>query len=445
MEAPVLAPAEEMLRTPPMDVSTVESSSWVSDAIHFAWDEVPFYRTLWEGAGWSSPPRLSDCPTWSVEDLKADQGRHPPYGTLYADFGIADVRWLVTSSGTTGVPRITAQCASDLPLLRQTYKRFFEFAGLRSDDVVANTFTYGPLAGAWSSTRACEEIGATLLPASNGRTTPPERLVTLIERIGLTTIIGMPSYLTHIAKIAEGMGVALQESSVRLLIIAGEGATSAARRELSERWGAETRNFYASSDVDWVAIECEASAATGGELGSHIFQDQCHVEILDSTGRSLPAGESGEVVITSWTRQSSPRIRYRTGDRSRIDDAPCECGRLSPRVMPIAGRTDQAVRFHGVTVRPEEVEKVLSGRFGRDVQFRLRHQGAMERADAKEALVIEVECTADELTAWSGERIAEHLQKSLGIKPMVALLETGALISAEDALQGKKTQQVVIG
>lgn len=435
-----LSKGNELLRSqiPSQDPN---GGDWITKAIGFAWDNVPFYRRLWERDGFTSPPALSACALWSVADIRADQEANPPYGTLYADFGIADVRWVVTSSGTTGVPRVTPHCASDLPNLRKIYKRFFEFAGVRSDDVAVNTFTYGPLAGCWSSTRACEEIGATVLPASNGRTTPPERLLTLVDRLGVTVVVGMPSYLAYVGRMAQETGVDLPSLSPHLLILAGEGATADTRRELTRLWGAETRSFYASSDVDWVAMECDDSARSAGELGAHVDPSQCHVEIVDPNGTPLPFGEPGELVVTTWARPSSPRIRYRTGDRSQLATDACECGRTSLRLLPISGRTDQSVRYRGVTVRLEEVERVLAAVAKRAVEFRVRHQRRSIGKD-KDMLVVEIEGRPDELDRWQAGAIEAEIQRQLGVRPQVQLFPAGALVDLEDALGGVKSQRV---
>jgi phenylacetate-CoA ligase len=80
-----------------------------------------------------------------------------------------------------------------------------------------------------------------------------------------------------------------------------------------------------------------------GELtGKHVAEDAI-VEIVDpATGRSVPAGQPGEVVATV-NRRTYPLLRFGTGDLSALDDTPCPCGRTSPRLGRIMGRVGDAV------------------------------------------------------------------------------------------------------
>jgi len=56
-----------------------------------------------------------------------------------------------------------------------------------------------------------------------------------------------------------------------------------------------------------------------------------------------------------------PLIRLKTGDLSFLIDEPCSCGRLSPRLGPILGRTNQMMKFRGTTIYPQAIYSALDG------------------------------------------------------------------------------------
>ncbi|RXL65493.1 phenylacetate--CoA ligase family protein, partial [Citrobacter sp. AAK_AS5] len=75
--------------------------------------------------------------------------------------------------------------------------------------------------------------------------------------------------------------------------------------------------------------------------GMHIYEDAFIPEIIDpETKAVLPAGAEGELVLTTLVREAFPMIRYRTGDITRLDYAPCECGRTLVRMQKVTRRSD---------------------------------------------------------------------------------------------------------
>src|SRR5699024_10988052 len=66
--------------------------------------------------------------------------------------------------------------------------------------------------------------------------------------------------------------------------------------------------------------------------------------IIDpQSGRPVPDGEYGELVLTTLSRRGMPLVRYRTGDRGRFLMDPCGCGCLKPRLEEVKGRLDDGV------------------------------------------------------------------------------------------------------
>ena len=94
--------------------------------------------------------------------------------------------------------------------------------------------------------------------------------------------------------------------------------------------------------------------------GMHINEDYFIPEIIDSeTGKVLPAGEKGELVITCIKKEGLPLIRYRTKDVTRLFYEKCACGRTTCRMENLMGRSDDMLKIRGVNVFPSQIEEVV--------------------------------------------------------------------------------------
>lgn len=89
---------------------------------------------------------------------------------------------------------------------------------------------------------------------------------------------------------------------------------------------------YGSREVGPVAAECSVHE------GMHIFTTNQKVEIVDSQGKPVKAGDMGEVIVTNLRNYSMPLIRYRIGDTASFSDKQCSCGRGFPLLKEVAGR-----------------------------------------------------------------------------------------------------------
>ena len=79
------------------------------------------------------------------------------------------------------------------------------------------------------------------------------------------------------------------------------------------------------------------------------------------TGTPLPYGETGELVITTMTKEGFPLLRYRTRDITSLNPEPCKCGRTLVRMNKVQGRTDDMLKIRGVNIFPSQIESVLVG------------------------------------------------------------------------------------
>jgi phenylacetate-CoA ligase len=249
-------------------------------------------------------------------------------------------------------------------------------------DIVHNAYGYGLFTGGLGAHYGAERLGCTVVPLSGGGT---ERQVTLLTDFKANVLCATPSYALNIAEVAMGMGVDLREAPVRLGVFGAEPWSDAMRRDLEARLGIKAIDIYGLSEImgPGVAAECHVA-----QSGLHGWEDHFLFEVIDpETMQPLPHGEAGELVITTLTKEALPMIRYRTRDITRLDGAPCPCGRTHVRIMRVTGRNDDMLIIRGVNVYPSQVEAALVGLPG----IAPHYQIVLTRDGAMDAMTVEVE------------------------------------------------------
>jgi phenylacetate-CoA ligase len=155
------------------------------------------------------------------------------------------------------------------------------------------------------------------------------------------------------------------------------------------------------TEIGPAGIECVENPA-----GLHLVESEYIVEVLDpELLEPVPAGETGELVLTNLGRVGSPLIRYRTGDLVCVDPVPCPCGRSFVRLKGgILGRADDMIHLRGNNVHPSTLEAVIR-RFTEVAEFRI----AVDRSQALASLRIDVE----PLPGFAPETVAENVGRAI--------------------------------
>jgi phenylacetate-CoA ligase len=299
------------------------------------------------------------------------------------------------------------------------------------------TFTYATMGAAWACTWASLGAGVGLLPASSGRTTSSERQVDLLRRSGVTAITGTASFILHLAEVAKAAGHDPSKWPVKTIITAGELATPGIRQNLEEAWGARVYDLFGSVDtLTWSSIDCEASRCVHGRYGMHIWEDACCIQVLDSEGKPVTPGQYGEMCITSWAWRSSPKIRFRTGDLIAVEEAPCECGRMLKRMMPVAGRVDHVLRIRATTFFPMAIENaILQAAHGTSEWMA---EAVATKSGDRLRITIESANPGEPATA-----IEHQLRSKLGSRSVdVRLVPPGSTVEATGAGRDPKVQRI---
>jgi phenylacetate-CoA ligase len=144
-------------------------------------------------------------------------------------------------------------------------------------------------------------------------------------------IFGYPSSIYLLCLHARKQRRDLRSIGTKVVFTTGEILWPHQREIITEALHCPVADGYGGRDSGFISHECPQ-----GRM--HILSDAIIVEVVDSEGRPLPPGESGEIVATDLYSHEVPFIRYATGDRGAISSQRCRCGRALPLLEKLDGR-----------------------------------------------------------------------------------------------------------
>lgn len=389
--------------------------------VGFCFNNIPFYHDRLERAGVTADKIkcLSDVqyiPYTTKEDIRDNY----PFGL----FGRPrkDIIRIHASSGTTGKPTVVGYTKQDLDIWSDCIARLCAAVGVTDEDMIQISFGYGLFTGALGLHYGLEKLGAAVVPASSGNT---EKQVMLLKDFQVTGLVSTPSYALYISEVAKEMGV-LDDLRLRVGLFGSEGCTAEMRDQIEKRLNLFATDNYGMSELGGPGVSGECYL----RCGLHVNEDHYLPEVIDPrTLESLPAGETGELVVTTLTREGIPMLRYRTKDITRLNYDVCECGRTFCRMDKTTGRTDDMLKIRGVNVFPSQIESVLVSMadIGPHYQLVVRREGFMD------TLEVQVELIDGALLEDYGaleklqNLVRSRLKTVLGIECKVSLIEPKSL------------------
>ena len=392
--------------------------------------KAPFYARILDEAGLSPediacPEDIRRLPFTSKDDLRAQ------YPDRLCCVPRADLVRMHCSSGTTGSPVAICYTRKDVEAWADLMARSMFAAGIRREDTFQNMSGYGLFTGGLGIHYGAERLGCMTIPAGAGNT---RRQIKLIKDFGVTAVHILPSYALHVARQIEEEGEDPRALPLRIALVGAEPYTEETRRRIESMLDLRVYNSFGMSEMNGpgVGIECEAQS------GLHIWEDAYILEIIDpETGRTLPDGEGGELVMTTLTREGMPLLRYRTHDLTRIIPGDCACGRRHRRIDRILGRSDDMFILKGVNIYPMQVEQVLMSfpEVGHNYLIRLEKQGLLETL--RVLVEIREEHFVEDMRVLRGlqENIARRLRDEILVTPKVDLVQGGSLPRSEGKAQ----------
>ena len=349
---------------------------------------------------------LEKLPITKKPDLVSSQKETPPFGG-YEVVPAEGLRRIYISPGPVFEP-------GEWDYEDSRWAQALVACGIRKGDIVLNTFNYHLTPFAFMLDDSLRMLGVTVVPIGPGNI-PMQ--INLIRQLHASAFMGTPSFLMAVVEAAEGMGLDLKkDTSLRAAFVAAEMFPESLRQKLETRLKIQIRQTYGTVDVGCLGYECPE------KNGMHIPEDVI-VEIVDTdTGRQLETGATGEIVATPFSRVF-PLVRFATGDLSYLVEGPCPCGRTSPRLGKILGRTDQVTKVQGIFIHPWQVDEVMA-KFPGIANYQL----VVTRKDYRDEITIYLELREEvaDRTGLKG-RVDGEVKEVLRVRGEIVFVQKGGI------------------
>lgn len=385
----------------------------------------PFYRRKLDGAGIG--PRyirtivdLGRVPFTTKSELRTGY----PLGLMAVPE--EQVVRIHSSSGTTGKPVIVPYTAGDVSAWAEMMARCLSTAGVTRADRVQVTPGYGLWTAGIGFQAGVERLGAMTIPTGPGNT---EKQIEMMVDLKATVLIGTSSYGLLLAEEIQRRGLR-DQIRLRLGVFGSERWGDKMRGRIGELLGIDTFDIYGLTEIygPGIAIDCPC------HQGLHYWYDHLLFEIIDpSTGRQLPPGEEGELVVTTLTKEGMPLLRYRTRDITTIIPGRCSCGSPYPMIRRVLGRTDDMIKIKGVNIYPGQVENVLQITAGASGEYQI----VLTRSQGKDSMLVKIETLAGYPPEQAADQCRKNIKSRIGVLAEVEGVPQGSLPRSE-----KKSKRV---
>ncbi|MGB9904344.1 MAG: phenylacetate--CoA ligase family protein [Desulfotomaculales bacterium] len=396
--------------------------------VRHAYENSAFYRRRFQEAGVvpddiKTLDDLTRLPFTTPEDIRDN---YPLGITAVPEKDIVRIH---ASSGTTGKKKVVSYTAKDIADWAEMFSRCFRLAGLTPEDRIQVMVGYGLWTAGAGFQAAIEKFGAMAVPVGPGQT---DLQLELMVDLQVTAFCSTSSYALFLGEEVERRGLR-PRLKLKAGIIGSERWSERMRKRIEELLGIETFDIPGMTELygPGTGLDCRAHE------GIHYWSDYFIYEIVDPfTGKSLPPGETGELVVTTLQKEAMPMIRYRTHDLTRLLPGRCSCGRSFFRTDRFLGRTDDMIKVRGVNIFPGQIEHVIAqfAALGSEYQLVITKEPA-----GKDILLLKAECKPD---FWGDlDELARLVRGKctdlIGVTPVVEIAPYGSLPRTE-----RKTRRI---
>lgn len=403
------------------------------DRLADAW-KLPFYRDRWRAVGLEpgdlrSIDDIEKIPPFTSDDLKTAIERDPPFGDHQPgspEFFTDNHLRILTSGGTTGLPRVTLFDALALEIQGIQSARAFWAQGLRPSDILQITYTNSLANAAWCTlSGAFHWVGATPMTTGSGVVTSSERQLEYAKAWGTTAWFTRAEYLARLAEVARDTGFDLHQLKTRHVHShIGPDADGLRRKRLEEAWNAPVYDNYGTHEIGAIAFECREKS------GMHLSEDTVYIEIADvGTGAILPYGKTGNLIATSLYRSVPPIIRFNMRDLLALHAREtCSCGLCTHKLSNFRGRSDEMVKLRGTNVYPLACMEAVSRDPRANGEYICVVSNEGEGLSTREKFVVRVERNSGSVDADAFRKDMEAaLHRDLGVRVDVEVADPGTL------------------
>jgi len=396
----------------------------ITDMLSNIKDKSEFYQKKFKGIDVSKVKTQADFEKLPFTD-KSDLRDAYPLGLSAVPE--KDIVRIHSSSGTTGVPVIIPYTSKDIDDWGTMFERCYRMAGLRAEDRVHITPGYGLWTAGIGFQYGAEKLGAMVIPMGPGNT---DKQIKMMTDLGSTVLCATSSYALLLSEEINKRGVK-DKIVLKKGIIGSERWGDKMRNRIADDLGVELYDIYGLTEIygPGIGISCDY------KNGIHMWDDYLYFEVIDpKTGKTVPDGQVGELVITTLLKEGAPLIRYRTHDLTKIITGECPCGSRYPRIDIITGRTDDMVKVKGVNIFPAQFDEILSKipSAGSEYQIMIDH------LDGKDLITVffETKIPKDERATVEKE-VMKGLKESIGVTVIPKAVDIGDLPRSE-----KKTNRI---
>ncbi len=367
-------------------------------------------------------------PFTSRQDLKENY----PYGMFAVP--LREIVRLHAPALTLDNPLVMGFTANDLNNWGQLIARNLTAVGVTKEDVVQVSLIPGKLIGPFGMQSGTELVGASAIPMSVGKL---KSQIKIMRDFRTTVFVSTPSFALDVARSMESMGVDPVDLSLKCGIFGSEPWSETTRDEIESKFRITAADSYSLTEVFGPGVAWECSEKNG----LHISEDHFFPEIVDpETLQPLAPGSEGELVLTTLTKEAFPLIRFRTGDKAKIDYSTCACGRTHCRISRIFSRCDGVIVMKGTSIVPENIGRIIFEINGDIPNYQL----VVEQVDGQDRLTVQVEISDkiffDEMKKQ--RRFIDDLHKAvsgfLGWEVNIKLVEPGTF-DAEKRVMDKRS------
>ncbi|MEW6470798.1 MAG: AMP-binding protein [Actinomycetota bacterium] len=397
----------------------------IQQLLTYCYEHVPLYRRLYDEAEFKPADvrTLDDfrrnVPRLDKPDLMVEQRAEGV--ALRNDLPTGAATYYHQTSGTTGEPLEEWSTAYDMMSVADSWIGTWWAAGMRPHDTMYFCFNFGTFAGFWTAFYAAQRFGVTI--ASGSGLSTQQRLVQM-AKLRPAALVATPTYLLRMVEEAPEHGFDLSALGVRFVVVAGEPATSSARRRIIEAFGLEAFcDQYGISDAMWGTVECPTDSG-----GIHVVEPGFYSYSIDpDSGEPIDEdGVVGENVITAFNRPLQPIVNYRTHDLvRRYADHDHGCGWTWQWLDGVVlGRTDFMMTIRGTNVYPTAIDNLLAEIPELSPCYELH----VSTTRGMDALTVKAEtCEVPPDPASVAARVRQHLRERLLVDITVEIVEPGTL------------------
>jgi len=299
-------------------------------------------------------------------------------------------------------------------------------AGITDIDRIHITPGYGLWTAGIGFQAGAELLGAMAIPMGPGNT---DKQIKMMIDMKSTVLCATSSYALLLAEEITKRGVK-DKIHLKKGVIGSERWGAKMRKRIACELGVSLYDIYGLTEIygPGIGISCDE------EAGMHYWDDFFYFEIIDpKTGKLIPEGEIGELVITTLKKEGAPLIRYRTHDLTRFIIGECACGRKYPRIDIILGRTDDMIKVKGINIFPAQIDEGLKEVEGASSEY----QVMIDHLNGKDIMTLFFEIEPDAYKETVEDNVKHHFKNKIGITVVPKAVSIGELPRSE-----KKTSRI---